>query len=228
MPRPMSARAATLTQLRKRERHRIQGERFAREMSIRAEIARQIVADVVELAIERHDQINEPRRVVSFAVPAEECSGPCPGEGAKRQLERACPVDAPFGRVRTQPVFELRNEDIPVGLDVREPVGAAQRAPVLMPIQLPDHLVIATRRFEIRNRRPEGLWRSRIIDPIVVPVGGRSARDVAIAKEIVTPSRRARWLAWSRLRVRPESARESPARGTPGKRSVAARTTPGR
>ena len=57
-----------------------------------------------------------------------------------------------------------------------------------MPIELPDYLVIAVRRFEILNRRPEGLWRSRIIDPIVVPVGGRSARDVAIAKEVVTPA----------------------------------------
>ena len=49
-------------------------------------------------------------------------------------------------------------------------VRPAERQPVLMPIELPDDLVVAAHGIEVRDRRPECAWRASIVDRVEVPV----------------------------------------------------------
>ena len=83
-----------------------------------------------------------------------------------------------------------------------QPERAAERQPVLMAIQLPDHFVIAAGRIEIGHTRPRTLWRGAAVDRIVIPVwkrgrctgiGGLALPErgtepqTAVAEEIVFP-----------------------------------------
>ena len=115
----------------------------------------------VELTIERDEQVDEPRRSspASFRLQPdvldEEVDRPQPRERPEPELEHARPVDADERRVRVEPARELREQRGRDSGVAGQPEGAAEREPVLMPIQLPDDLVIAARRIEVRHRRPE-------------------------------------------------------------------------
>jgi hypothetical protein len=174
-------------QLRKRLRDHVQRERFAREMGIRAEVIREVVLDVRELPIEADEQVDEPGRLVVRGIRGEELDGPGPGHRPEGRFQHAGPVDAAFGRVRLDPAFELGDEDVAIAAVAGQPERASERAPVLMPVQLPDDLVVAAGWIQIGNRRPELQRHSDIVDRIAMPVRRRTAFDVAIAEQIVPP-----------------------------------------
>ena len=89
-----------------------------------------------------------------------------------------------MGRVGLEPPLELIDEAVPVPRLAGQPVGAAQGEPMLVPVQLPDDLVIADRRVQERHLRPVPHRRPaivhRIADPVDAPaVVGESKRRIA-------------------------------------------------
>jgi hypothetical protein len=84
--------------------------------------------------------------------------------------------------------LELEHEAIAVPGVVRQPVGAGQRDPVLVAIELPDDLVIAMGWIEVGDGRPEGIRHAATVHGIPVPVNGcarsREAKT-AITEQIV-------------------------------------------
>ena len=97
-------------------------------------------------------------------------------------------------RVRVEPARQLEHEPIAISGVARQPERAAERQPVLMPIQLPDDLVVAARRIEIADPRPEAPRRAALVHRIVLPVDGRRLRSAehepAIAEQSRTGPRR--------------------------------------
>src|SRR5687767_4077628 len=57
---------------------------------------------------------------------------------------------------------------------------------MLMPVEFPRHLVIATRGIEVWDGVPEQLRRTAVVYGITMPVGGRADGDISIAEQIVT------------------------------------------
>ena len=52
----------------------------------------------------------------------------------------------------------------------RQPVGAAKHEPVLVPVQLPDDLVVAAGRIQVRDAGPEAQRRAPVVDRVARPV----------------------------------------------------------
>lgn len=188
MSRPRAARAAG-AQLGKGLRDRVESKRFAREVRVRAEVIRQVVLDVRELPIERDQQIHQPWRLVGRRIGGEQFHGPRPRQSPKRRLEHAGPVDTVFGRIRLDPALELGDEGVTIPALAREPVRTPECAPVLVPVQLPDDLVIAARRIEIRNGCPELQRSGDAVYRVPMPVRRCAAIDITIAEQIVPASR---------------------------------------
>ena len=72
-------------------------------------------------------------------------------------LAQFTPMSGGFAAI--QPVG-LRDDAAAVSRIAGEPPGAAERQPVLVPVQLPDHLVVARRRIEVRHVGPEAARRA--------------------------------------------------------------------
>ena len=82
---------------------------------------------------------------------------PDPGERAERHLEGAGPVDAALERVRLHPAFPLRKGVVQKLRPARQPPRLREQNQVLMPIDLPDDLVVARARgIEVRNAAEVG------------------------------------------------------------------------
>ena len=81
-------------------------------------------------------------------------------------------------RVRVEPARQLGDEAIAIAADRPSARRAAERQPVLMAIQLPDDLVIAARRVEVRaprdQKRPR---RAAVVHRIEVPVDCRRSES---------------------------------------------------
>ena len=148
----------------------VERQRFADQVRVGAEVIRQIPLDVRQLSIERDQQIDQPRpRVVGVGV-GEQVDRPEPGNRSECHFEHAGPVDADQRRVGISPAGEFREEPRAIPRVARQPVGPSERDPVLMTVQLPDDLVIAARRLEVRDGRPERLRRTAAVDAVQVPV----------------------------------------------------------
>src|SRR5439155_14722095 len=88
---------------------------------------------------------------------------------------------------------------IAVGRGIRQPPGATERDPVLMPVQLPDDFVIATGRVEEGHVGPESARRTAAMHGVEVPVDSRLANaegqapvaeQVVLAGDDAVPARR--------------------------------------
>ena len=95
------ARAAA-AQLGQRRDDDVERERFAGQVRVRAEVGREVVLDVRQLAVERDEQIDEPRASSSsVASPSQKnSSAHVHDSAAKAELQHARPVDAVQRRVR--------------------------------------------------------------------------------------------------------------------------------
>src|SRR5439155_21422065 len=70
---------------------------------------------------------------------------PCPRERAKGHLQRARPVDSPQKRIRVQPALHLPECLVEILPPTGQPERLRQQREVLVSVQFPDHLVVATR-----------------------------------------------------------------------------------
>src|SRR5206468_3641272 len=78
---------------------------------------------------------------------AKEVQRPRPSDRAKGKLETARPVHATLRRIGLDPFLDLSRERGCVTLVAGEPVRLSKAHEVLMPVQLPDDLVIADERL---------------------------------------------------------------------------------
>src|ERR1043165_8225051 len=67
---------------------------------------------------------------------------PQPRHRAKRDFQTARPVNPELRRVRVHPCLEMRRERARVSLIARQPVSLTERHEILMPVQLPDDLLV--------------------------------------------------------------------------------------
>src|ERR1700722_17465157 len=82
---------------------------------------------------------------------------PDPGHRAKRDFESARPVGPAMKRVAGDPAFELRANLVQMALVACKQIRLRQYNQVLMPVQFPDHLVVARARgVEVRNAAKVG------------------------------------------------------------------------
>ena len=176
MSPPIRAHPAASRELGPRAAAHVERERLAEQVRVRAEVPRQVPLDVPQLRVEAEQQIDEPRRFARHVAVREELDRPRPGDRSKREFERAGPVHADQRRVRRHPAGRLRDEAGAIPLIAGEPPRAPERQPVLVPVQLPDHLVVARRRIEIRHVGPEAARRAAARHRIEVPVGGAATR----------------------------------------------------
>ena len=180
--------AAARAQFRQRAAGDVEGQRFTGQVRIRAEVPRQVVLDVRELPVQCQQQIDDPRGAagrIAGGGRREKMERPEPRERSKTQLQHAGPVDALQRRVGGQPVFELVDECVVVARFAGELMRAGERQPVLVPVDLPDHLVVARLRRQVRDRRPVTGRSLAIVNRILVPRRRSAEPEVAIAEEIV-------------------------------------------
>src|SRR5262245_4782307 len=102
-------------ELGQRSAYDVEAERLAGQMSVRAEVDRQIVLDVRELAIQGDHQVHEPRWIAVSVLPEQEMQSPGPGDRAQGDLEHAGPVDPQKRRVGRRPIRELADQAMQVG-----------------------------------------------------------------------------------------------------------------
>ena len=85
-------------------------------------------------------------------------------------LAQLMPVSGGFA---SSQLVSSSDEPIAISEVARQPERAAEREPVLMAIQLPDDLVVAARRIEIRHARPEPLRGAALVHRVALPIDGR-------------------------------------------------------
>ncbi len=166
----------------------VEREGFSREMRVGAEVEREIALHVRQLLRDREERVNHPGRLVTMVVlcdGGEEGQRPEPGEHADRQFEHARPIGARQRRVGVEPAAELRSKGIVVDAAAGERERTPEGEPVLMPVELPDHLVIAEGRVKIRHRSPVDPRHATAVDGIAMPVDRESDADVAMPEERV-------------------------------------------
>ena len=79
----------------------------------------------------------------------------------------------------------MRDEGVAVAAVAGQPVRRSEREEVLVPVGLPDDLVVARRRVEIGDGRPVRDWRTALVNRVEVPVRRTAEQDVAVAKQVV-------------------------------------------
>ncbi len=118
-----------------------QAQSLAREVGIGTGIGRQKRLDVSTVQVEELQRAPE-RGLGQGWRGLEEVQPPDPGNRAERQLEAAGPVDPAFGRVPVHPAHQVLHERRRVPFVPAIPVGFPQNHEVLMPIELPNQLVV--------------------------------------------------------------------------------------
>ena len=152
----------------------VQRQRLAEQMRVRAEVVREVALDVRQLAIEREQQIDEPRRVRRRCrrLPAKKCSAQIHDSERNASSSMLAQLMPDERRVRVEPARRARRRTDRDTSLAGQPERAAERQPVLVAVQLPDDLVVAARRVEIRHRRPEAPRRATVdVHRIELPVG---------------------------------------------------------
>src|SRR4029079_2257367 len=140
-------------------------------MGIRTEVARKMAGDVGELRIQSEQHIDQPRRITGLVIECdEEMEAPEPRYRTNSKFEHARTVGARKRRIGVKPAGEVSSERVTVSAVARQPGGSPELQPSLMPVYFPDHLVIATRRVEIRNASPEFGGGTSLMDRIEEPV----------------------------------------------------------
>src|SRR5581483_270224 len=131
----------------------VQGHRFAQQMRVRRKIQREITLEKPCVTVDSIEQL--PAGNITQPV-AGQVKNPDPGQRAERNFERARPIDAAQVWIGRKPACKLRL-DFPEKLTaLRQSKGLRQKDQVLMPVQLPDKLMIAgTFEIEIRNAPEE-------------------------------------------------------------------------
>ena len=167
----------------------VQRERLTEQMRVRTEVVRQVALDVRQLTVDAEQQIDRPRRRVFAVGIDEEVKRPQPRQGSQRELEHARPVHAEQGRIAFEPARELVETMVSVLRLTSQPVRAAQHQPVLVPIQLPDDLVVAAGGIQVWHAGPEDVRRAPIVNRVVVPFESSPTveAEAAIAKQVVVP-----------------------------------------
>ena len=143
--------------------------------------------DMPELLVEG-EQVKDPWRR-SALRPRQRNAAPRAMTAIAGQFEHARPVDACRRWVGRQPALQLFDETLSVFRLPGQPVGPAEREPVLVPIQLPDDFVIATGGIQVSHPGVEtGGW-TTIVNRVVRPVGCATATEAkrVIAEQIVLP-----------------------------------------
>src|SRR5580700_9532790 len=108
-------------------------------MRIGREVDRQIVFDVTSVSIQLRQETAPERFVHAIAG---EVIHPDPGQRAKRDLQRAGPINAVLERIFSNPVFPLLYECLEKFTPAGKESGLSEEHEILMPIQFPDELVI--------------------------------------------------------------------------------------
>ena len=154
----------------------VERQRFAEQMGVGAEVVRQVVLDVRELPVEAQQQIDDPRSLVAGSRFDEQVQRPHPGDRSQCELEHARPVDTGQRRVRVDPACKFRQEPIAIASAVGQPPRAPKHKPVLMPVQLPDDLVVAATGVQKRHVGPETRRGAAIVYGIEVPIDRRRSQ----------------------------------------------------
>ena len=160
-------------ELRQRPARDVQRQAFAKEVSVRAEVVRQVLFDLRQLRVDAEEHIDRPGFLDPVRVRKEEIQCPQPRDRSQRELQHTRPVDADQRRVVGEPAGQLLLKPIAVTGVVGQPACAPQREPMLMTIQLPDDLVVAAGCIQVIDRRPEASRRPALMDRVDVPVGQR-------------------------------------------------------
>src|ERR1700730_4420257 len=94
---------------------------------------------------------------------------PNPGQRPECHFQRAGTIDSPAVRVLCKPALELRLNFSEIYVVEREQIGLSQKDEVLVPVQLPNELVVASPRCIQIWDSPEinqtGLYSARVIAP---------------------------------------------------------------
>src|SRR3712207_4557576 len=102
---------------------------------------------------------------------------PDPRQTPECNLERAGPIDAIRIRVLRAPIAPKQFEGVEKLRVATVQPGAREQHQVLMPAQLPNHLVVAgLLEIEIRDAEPRKVWRPDTVHRIEMPV------DAAVAE----------------------------------------------
>ena len=161
-----------------------QAKRFAGEVRVRAEVRREVPLEVAAVHMQvferaEHDGCGNAWRI------AEQLERPQPGDRAIRHLEAARPVHTDFRRVGVHPLCQMRRHALGVSLGPGQQVGAAEQQKMLMPIQLPDDLVVADDGgIEAAHATPMHARRAPLVDRVEMPIDGRTERQTLVAEQV--------------------------------------------
>src|SRR4029079_19811803 len=109
-------------------------------MRVRRKVMREVLFNGGQLPLEREEAARGRKRPASAG---EEVNRHRPRDGPETNLEHAGPVDTRPRWIPLQPAFHLIDDGLRIARVTGEPLRTAKLQPVLMPIQLPDDLVIA-------------------------------------------------------------------------------------
>src|SRR5215208_96694 len=100
-------------------------------------------------------------------------------------LETACPIDSGLRWIRIHPRSQVVDDRAGITFIAAQPVGPAKREEVLMPIQFPDHLVIADQGgVEIRNPTPMSARSASTGNGIAMPINRTAETQTAISQKV--------------------------------------------
>ena len=100
-------------------------------------------------------------------------------------FEHARPVGADERWVGGEPVVQLPLERVVEARLAGECVRPREEQPVLMPVELPDHFVVAGGGIEIGHRSPVRPRRAASMDHVLMPVRRRPRLETAMTEQVV-------------------------------------------
>ena len=116
-------------ELRQRPARDVERETFAEQVSVGAEVVRQVAFDLPQLSVDAEQQIDDPGLLDPVVAGDEKIQRPQPRQNPQRQLQHAGPVDPDERRIGGQPTGKLLLEPITVTRVARQPAGTPQHEP---------------------------------------------------------------------------------------------------
>ena len=139
-----------------------------------------------QLPVQRDQQIDDPRLAIRSRCGAgEQFQRPEPRQAPEREFEHARPVGADERWVGGEPVVQLPLERVVEARLAGECVRPREEQPVLMPVELPDHFVVAGGGIEIGHRSPVRPRRAASMDDVLMPVRRRPRLETAMTEQVV-------------------------------------------
>ena len=164
-----------------------QAERLAREVGVGAVVGRWVRLDVSTLQVEKLEHLEEHRRRETWRGP-EEVQPPNPRDHSKGHLKAAGPIHSALRGIRAHPVHQVLDERRCVALVARIPIGLPEGYEILLPIELPDQLVVSCDlRVQVIDAAPMPVARPRSRCWVPVPIDRVAEIQVGMPQEVELP-----------------------------------------